>query len=65
MNMMSEAQFWWDHLTYPQQQFIIEYGKRFINAAELGRVKSIEAYYQNREIFHILPGWPETNMRVV
>lgn len=66
---MSEAEFWWNHLTYPQRLFITQ-TDIFNQLDHPGEMESTmkeftNRLYENRDHFISLPGWPETPMRSI
>lgn len=53
--MISAAQFWWDHLTWDQRQFI---KKNFLSKLSETEIASIA--YENKLDWHCMAHWPET-----
>lgn len=49
--MISEATYWWNHLTYEQRAFIMAYQNK------KGDV-NVTSAYEMREQFHTMPNWP-------
>lgn len=62
LDLVSDVEYWWDHLTYDQQVFILHRVKAI---TWNGRFKE-EFFQQVADIrWYTIPGWPETPMRVV
>jgi hypothetical protein len=63
--MMSEQEYWWNHLTPDQQRFIMDwYEKSYQHVDILFTALQADAY-ANNERWHNMNGWPETPMRKV
>lgn len=63
---MSEAEFWWNHLTNSQRIFITQTNKfDTLYDVDTTMIELTKILYENREHFSKLPGWPATPMRTV
>ena len=59
LNMMTDAEYWWNHLTVNQKEFI---AKHYSLSGSLDKGQ-IEYAYQFKKQFHEMQDWPETAMR--
>lgn len=62
--LMSEAEHWWNHLTYAQREFCISQSRDKITMSVYnGDIMSWS--WDNKNTLHAKPDWPETPMRSV
>lgn len=61
---ISEAEHWWNHLTFAQREFATKY---FQERSVLAEVQStlVAWCYERKETLHQQDGWPETPMRSI
>jgi hypothetical protein len=65
---MSAAQFWWNHLTYAQREFIMKHVPplSFIQSGpNTKHYSSVVEYAFAKQHWHKMDGWPATPMRTV
>lgn len=58
--MISEATYWWNHLTYQQRVFIRDYqNKQKLSSFDV----NVTSAYEMKEQFHTMAGWPEDTFK--
>lgn len=61
-HMMSDAEFWFTHLTYAQMEFILDKLESYTHLSYQGKVQYA---YDRRNKWRTYHDWPETKMRNV
>jgi hypothetical protein len=62
---MSAAQFWWNHLTYAQREFIMKHVPPLSFITSSTHYSSVVEYAYAKQHWHKHPDWPATPMRTV
>jgi hypothetical protein len=63
--MMPNHEYWWNHLSYDQQRYIIEWYETSLEHKDMLYTDIQKDAFSRAEEWHNMKGWPESEMRKV
>lgn len=63
--MMTDQDYWWNHLSYEQRVFILDWYETHLEYKDMLFTAVQKDAYENHERWHTMAGWPESVMRTI